>query len=170
MIVFLRQSFFADGIADAVEGSADADQDSLPNFLDPDSDGDGILDTVEGEGDADGDGVPNYLDLDSDNDGIPDSIECRCHGRWQMGCQPDDADGDGIPNYLDLDSDNDGIPDQVEGGVNHDDAYEANPGRRLMEPDADGEIYLFPPFPPPPLSCHFQPLSGHSAAHLTDTA
>jgi len=68
-----------DGIPDSVEGAADPDGDSLPNFLDPDSDGDGLLDTVEAgadpanPADTDGDGTPDYLDLDSDNDGIPDS-------------------------------------------------------------------------------------------------
>ncbi len=41
----------------------------------PDTDGDGVSDIEEGTGDADNDGVPNYLDLDSDGDSISDSHE-----------------------------------------------------------------------------------------------
>jgi outer membrane protein OmpA-like peptidoglycan-associated protein len=93
-----------DGIPDASEGRKDTDMDGLPNFIDKDSDNDGIPDAVETGMDFDKDGKPNYVDTDSDNDGIPDKIEGI-----------NDADGDGKPNYLDLDSDGDGIPDSVEG-------------------------------------------------------
>ncbi|MBI2422886.1 MAG: hypothetical protein HYV27_08650 [Candidatus Hydrogenedentes bacterium] len=40
-----------------------------------DADNDGIPDDYEGSGDPDGDTIPNYLDLDSDNDGVNDSTE-----------------------------------------------------------------------------------------------
>jgi len=92
-----------DGIADAVEGTDDADHDGISNCLDSDSDGDGIPDAVEGIDDADHDGVPNYLDLDSDNDGIPDSVEGMA-----------DPDDDSLPNFIDADSDGDGAPDALE--------------------------------------------------------
>ncbi|MFL0163424.1 hypothetical protein U0R11_13585, partial [Aquirufa sp. 1-SAACH-A3] len=72
----------------------DFDSDSIPNFLDPDSDNDGILDMIEKNMDSDGDGDANYLDLDSDNDGILDTQE-RSY----------DTDGDGVMNFLDSDSD-----------------------------------------------------------------
>lgn len=116
-----------DGIPDAVEGGADADNDGRPNLADPDSDGDGISDIIEGTEDVDGDGVPNFLDLDSDGDTLPDARE------WiaprtdpynpdtdQDGIRDDidglqDTDGDGTINALDRDSDDDGIPDAVEG-------------------------------------------------------
>ncbi|MBN1874474.1 MAG: right-handed parallel beta-helix repeat-containing protein [Anaerolineae bacterium] len=44
----------------------DVDGDTIPNYLDTDSDGDGKLDSDEGKGDSDGDGVPNFLDYQSD--------------------------------------------------------------------------------------------------------
>ena len=115
---------------------ANTDSDTIPDHLDPDSDGDGISDAIEagftdadGDGEVDGtvdtdgtvsdsdgygtpadtdlDGTPNHLDLDSDNDGILDSIE---------GDDTVDTDGDGTPNYLDIDSDGDGCYDAVEAG------------------------------------------------------
>ena len=92
-----------DGINDPVEGTADPDGDSLPNYLDPDSDGDGISDATEGWTDHDGDGTYDALDLDSDEDGIPDADEGT-----------GDPDGDGQPNYLDGDSDDDGWSDLTE--------------------------------------------------------
>jgi len=93
-----------DGIPDASEGRKDSDMDGLPNFIDKDSDNDGIPDAVETGMDYDKDGKPNYVDTDSDNDGISDEYE---------GVQ--DTDGDGKPNYLDLDSDGDGVSDRLEG-------------------------------------------------------
>ncbi|WP_298760081.1 hypothetical protein [uncultured Psychroserpens sp.] len=51
----------------------DTDDDSVPNFFDPDDDGDGVLtinEDIDNDGDptnddTDGDGIPNYLDEDS---------------------------------------------------------------------------------------------------------
>lgn len=103
-----------DGVDDALSPS-DQDGDSVPDYLDDDTDDDGIADATEGAGDADSDGVPNYRDLDSDNDGIPDELE------------PFDSDGDGADDYVDLDSDNDGIPDSVESN-----------GLPLIDTDGDG--------------------------------
>jgi hypothetical protein len=102
-----------DGIPDTIEGTGDADQDGIPNYLDLDSDGDGIEDRIEYTGDpefddVDHDGIPNFLDLDSDGDGIEDRIEYTGDPEF------DDVDHDGIPNFLDTDSDNDGVPDAVE--------------------------------------------------------
>ena len=42
----------------------DQDEDGIPNYLDLDSDDDSIPDVVEGSGDADLDSVPNYSDRD----------------------------------------------------------------------------------------------------------
>ncbi|WP_211296732.1 beta strand repeat-containing protein, partial [Polaribacter butkevichii] len=88
---------------------------------------------------TDGDSIPDYLDLDSDNDGIPDVIEAggtdlNNDGRADdddnnvdnsgsngiptsagTGLTPTSTDADSIPDYLDLDADNDGIPDNIEG-------------------------------------------------------
>jgi hypothetical protein len=98
-----------DTIFDSIEGSLDTDGDSVPNFLDLDSDGDTILDSYELDVDTDGDSIGDFLDSDSDNDSIPDAIE----GVF-------DLDGDTIANFRDLDSDSDGIPDKVEGFVDND--------------------------------------------------
>ena len=103
-----------DGVDDALSPS-DQDGDSVPDYLDGDTDGDGIADATEGAGDTDTDGVPNYRDLDSDDDGIPDELENF------------DSDGDGADDYVDLDSDNDGIPDAVESN-----------GLPLIDTDGDG--------------------------------
>ena len=57
-----------DGIFDKLEGLGDPDQDSLPNFLDPDADGDWVTDRKEwGDNpaaarDSNNDGLPDYLD------------------------------------------------------------------------------------------------------------
>eukprot|EP01043_Picozoa_sp_COSAG02_P032980 COSAG02_NODE_2228_length_9446_cov_10.277201_1_plen_2860_part_01 len=114
-----------DGIADAVEGTADNDGDGTPNYLDLDSDADGIADAVEGTADIDGDGTPNYLDLDSDGDGIDDVEEGA-----------DDDDGNGTPNYLDgPDSDGDGILDAAEG----DDDMDSDGVPNAQDTDSDGD-------------------------------
>lgn len=55
---------------------SDYEQSLLANApLPADNDGDGLIDTAEGLGDVDLDTVPNYLDLDSDGDGISDGTE-----------------------------------------------------------------------------------------------
>ena len=56
----------------------DTDNDSVPDYLDLDSDNDGIYDAVEtgsNNTDTDSDGIKNYRDIDSDNDLCPDAIE-----------------------------------------------------------------------------------------------
>jgi len=102
-----------DGIYDEFEvgnGATprDSDGDTVPDYLDDDSDGDGILDADEhGTAvgaeplDTDGDGTPDYIDEDSDGDGIADADEESTV----------DTDGDGLPNNLDTDSDGDEVPD-----------------------------------------------------------
>ncbi len=123
-----------DGTSDATEAAEGT------NLVNPDQDGDGILNTVEGNGDLDGDSLPNYLDLDSDNDSIADIVEngkpdIDNNGRVDTsdnGTNDDsttttssiqndetqlfDSDGDGIPNMFDLDSDQDGLTDLAESG------------------------------------------------------
>jgi len=53
----------------------DTDANSIPDYLDLDSDNDGIADALEAGADptlpvdTNGDGVPDSLDLDSDGDG-----------------------------------------------------------------------------------------------------
>ncbi|MCC6437540.1 MAG: hypothetical protein IT196_21095 [Acidimicrobiales bacterium] len=80
-----------DGVADSVERGVsvaavdfgqDADNDGIPDAMDPDAtagadaDHDGLLDSFAPV-DTDGDGSPDYRDLDSDNDGTPDSSDAH---------------------------------------------------------------------------------------------
>ncbi|MFA0964505.1 T9SS type A sorting domain-containing protein [Roseivirga sp. BDSF3-8] len=130
-----------DGIPDSDEsngfdGSADADGDNLPDYLDSDhfafidANADGVSDFF----DSDMDGVPNHLDKDSDNDGIPDAVEANGgimpanmgnDGRYSIAyVQSNDTDADGIVNDLDLDNggvlladpdtDSDGVKDRLD--------------------------------------------------------
>lgn len=108
-----------DGVSDATEAAEGT------NLADSDQDGDGIINEAEGADDPDGDSLPNFLDLDSDNDGIPDIVEngradTDNNGLLDTAESPTDvlfdADEDGIPNMLDLDSDQDGISDFAESG------------------------------------------------------
>jgi len=70
----------ADGLPDGKEPAGDADNDGVPNFLDPDSDNDGVPDGQEPPGDPDKDGLDNVVDPDSDNDGIPDGNDGTPYG------------------------------------------------------------------------------------------
>ena len=64
---------------------------------DGDYDGDGIPDSIEGTADADNDGIPNLMDTDSDNDGVPDAIESEYNRNpYAAGEDLADADGDGF--------------------------------------------------------------------------
>lgn len=85
------------------------DGDSVPNFLDVDSDNDGLTDTREAEGvDANGNGRIDGF-VDTNNDGWSDPLATTP-------LPFRDLDNDGLANYLDLDSDNDGLPDIIEMG------------------------------------------------------
>jgi hypothetical protein len=67
-----------DGMPDNVGSLAkpfDCNGDTIPDYMDKDSDSDGIPDAVEYDTDSDGDGYFDRYELDSDNDGISDSIE-----------------------------------------------------------------------------------------------
>lgn len=110
-----------DGLADSVdptEGGTpltviDTDFDTVPDFLDLDSDNDGITDVAEtNNADNDGDG---HLDnaTDSDGDGLADMVDPDANGTPVV---QKDQDQDGVMNHHDLDSDNDGITDLIEAG------------------------------------------------------
>ncbi len=117
--------------------------------------------------DTEGDTIPDYLDVDSDNDGILDNVEAQRWNRFTAPCgldidgnglddhyesapgsgqgiNPFDFDKDSHPNFRDIDSDNDGIPDNVEAQTtagyiapNNDDAatYTANDGLNSAYPN-----------------------------------
>lgn len=77
-----------DGILNHHEGCqflTDTDGDTIPDFLDLDSDNDGVPDEIEAGDtllntppkDFDGDGLPDFRDNDGDNDGVLDGDEDR---------------------------------------------------------------------------------------------
>jgi hypothetical protein len=91
-----------DGITNQTEGF-DPDMDSNPN-------------TGTAPIDTDSDSIPDYLDLDSDNDGILDTEEKGT--LTNSSTNPSDVDSDGTPDFRDLDSDNDSTKDVLESGRN----------------------------------------------------
>ncbi len=132
-----------DGLDDAVvaNGVRDTDGDSLPDYLDIDSDNDGINDAIEAGGvDANDDGMIDGF-TDANGDGLDDATATTplAVTNTDSGGAPNhadfdsdndgipdaiegnvDTDNDGVPDYLDLDADNDGIPDAIEAGTGTD--------------------------------------------------
>lgn len=87
-------------------GLTNHDTDTIPNYLDLDSDNDGISDLAEGGGlDPNLVGTLAGIMIDANSDGWDDRDSLL--GRLNH-------DGDGLFNFLDLDSDNDGIYDILE--------------------------------------------------------
>ncbi|WP_181896407.1 T9SS type B sorting domain-containing protein [Seonamhaeicola aphaedonensis] len=147
-----------DGIPDVVENTGTL---VLPSNSDINQNGlDDAYENNTMPIDTDGDSIPDYLDLDSDNDGIFDIEEtgqlgilffdANLDGRedgpygtngWTnnaetfpdsnlIGYTPNDLDTDTIFSYLDLDSDGDGCSDVIEAGFsdgNADDLIGDNP-------------------------------------------
>ena len=100
----------------------DTDGDSLPDYVDTDSDDDGIVDAIEGH-DFDANGVPenDWMASDKDLDGLSDGYEGDTAIDVDVNDEIDnpstdlpDTDGDGIPDYRDTDDDGDGIATQDE--------------------------------------------------------
>lgn len=92
----------------------DFDGDSVPDFIDLDSDNDSQFDVdeaglINGDGDIDGDGIGDGPD--TDRDGVLDIFE-NVNG-WGTQVRPfaEDIDGDGQPDQLDLDYDGNGTTD-----------------------------------------------------------
>ena len=121
-----------------------ADGDSLPNYLDLDSDDDGFTDLLEADGDTDTYGDADYIDFDSDQDGVLDADECggvNADGRWSTSaCTDDDFDDDSVVDRLDVDDDNDGIDTVIEqaAGCVEDTGYDACAGEAG---NADGDAF-----------------------------
>ena len=94
------------------EGCADTDLDTVPDYIDLDSDNDGILDAVEaGHGQPQTNGI---LHGAVGNDGVPDAVQIDPDGNV-VNYSILNTDSDGIDDFIDLDADGDGIPDNVEG-------------------------------------------------------
>lgn len=118
----------ANGLDDAYEGSTigifpvDTDGDSLPDYLDEDSDNDNVPDSIEAH-DYDHDGIPDVVLIgsDKDDDGLDDGYE----GVESIDIDINDeinapfdnlpnTDGDSESDYRDTDDDNDGIETAAE--------------------------------------------------------
>ena len=116
----------------------DTDGDSLPDYLDEDSDNDNILDLVEGH-DYNFDGIADFVLLgsDKDNDGLDDGFEGATVIDIDVNDEFNDpysdlpnTDGDEESNYRDADDDDDGIETRDE-DLNGDGDY--------TNDDADGD-------------------------------
>jgi hypothetical protein len=92
----------------------DSDMDSVPDYLDLDSDNDSLFDVDEagvynGDGDINGDGKGDLVD--TDRDGILDLYDNNTGFGTNVRPYANDLDFDGMPDYLQLDSDYDGVTD-----------------------------------------------------------
>lgn len=121
-----------------------SDSDSIPDYLDLDSDNDGLLDITEvasGCLDDNENGLCDGPDLD--NDGIADSIDDDVMAFGDPnGTNPPDADGGnnpGTPDYVDTDSDDDGTND-VDGVSVCVDVAPADGECDGMDTDGDGAV------------------------------
>jgi uncharacterized repeat protein (TIGR01451 family) len=100
-----------DGILDSVElgqdPDADADNDGIPNYMDPDY----CVGQMNSYGicsqfDIDNDGMPNHMDLDSDGDGCSDALESGATtteyaSNYQFPASP--VGTDGVPDAVQVD-------------------------------------------------------------------
>lgn len=151
------------GLDDAYENNGniglfpiDTDGDSLPDYLDDDSDDDGIPDNIEGH-DHDRDGIPDvtYIGSDKDNDGLDDAYE----GATQIDIDANDeindpfgdlpnTDADEESDYRDTDDDDDNIEtrdEDLDGDGNYaNDDSNGNGIPEYLEPNIQGnEIEVF---------------------------
>jgi len=113
----------------------DQDGDSVPNYLDRDSDNDGIHDVTEGGNeDPEDDGVLSLINT-SDVNAL--GVVSFSIGQ-EVTSNASNRDGDILPDYLDLDSDNDGIHDVLEAGLEDAD----NDGRIGLAVNSYGQSIL----------------------------
>ncbi len=134
----------------------DTDNDSLPDYLDEDTDNDGVLDNIEGN-DYNQDGIPDHVFIgsDKDNDGLDDGYEGYTLIDVDVNDEIDDpyddlpnTDGDSESDYRDTDDDGDGIASKDEdmngdGDYANDDS-DGNGTPEYLEPNiVEDEIEVF---------------------------
>jgi hypothetical protein len=88
----------------------DFDADTVPDYLDLDTENDGIADNIEWQL---GSSYVVATATDTDKDGLADVYDLS-PGSFGGGQSAQDSDADGNPDFRDRDSDNDGVPDVVE--------------------------------------------------------
>jgi gliding motility-associated-like protein len=108
-----------DGIDDVYGNGltpADFDNDTIPNYLDLDSDNDGIYDLTESGSNAADTNLNGIIDGNNfGTNGLADSVETTPES-GELNYTISDTDSDSIYNYTELDSDNDLCPDVIEAG------------------------------------------------------
>ncbi|MBQ9396585.1 MAG: hypothetical protein IJU23_13860, partial [Proteobacteria bacterium] len=138
------------------EKPVDCDADTIPDYMDFDSDNDGFCDDMEGvlRMNIMVNGVKrgsySRYNADTDSDGISDAVEAagvlnvsKLGAKNKYGCytinKVRDSDGDGIMDLLEIDSDNDGLKDSVENNI-----VCSNGLVPRIKADTDGDGYLDP--------------------------
>lgn len=127
----------ANGLDDAYETNGelglfpiDTDGDSMPDFLDTDTDDDGVPDAIEGH-DQNRDGIPDRgpIGSDKDDDGLDDGYEGAIMVDFDVNDEIENpfidlpnTDGDNESDYRDTDDDNDGI-ETINEDINNDMDY-----------------------------------------------
>lgn len=95
--------------------AANSDNDSLPNYLDLDSDNDGIFDIVESGSSGNGNNTSGIISGNVGTNGLLNSLETSPNSGI-INYSLADSDADGIYNYTEIDSDDDGCLDTIEAG------------------------------------------------------
>ncbi|MBO4349704.1 MAG: hypothetical protein J6A01_02005 [Proteobacteria bacterium] len=120
---------------DLIISWSDIDNDTIPDYMDNDTDGDSTIDTDE---------IAGIKSSDPDGDlhmGRACVESCGCN-EGDLWCPeggpsyPWDSDGDTIPDYRDFDSDGDGILDQIE--LDYDSNHDGTLDRYSLDSDGDG--------------------------------
>lgn len=153
------------GLDDAYENGGglglfpvDTDGDSLPDYLDDDSDNDNVPDIIEAH-DRDQDGIADivFIGSDKDNDGLDDGYEGNIAIDVDVNDEIDDpindlpnTDSDNESDYRDTDDDDDGIEtidEDTDGDGNYaNDDVDGNGIPNYLDPDlvvAEDEVEVF---------------------------
>ncbi len=109
----------------------DTDGDTIPDYMDDDSDNDGLKDSFEGKNDSDLDGVLDRYTQDSDGDGVKDGDEVDANGEL---LKYQSEDGNTVYCYRTPDCDGDALSDK--------DEVMCNGVSTALVADADGDGYL----------------------------
>jgi len=107
-----------DGIDDVFGNGilpANTDNDTVPNYLDSDSDNDGIFDIIESGSTGNSNNTSGITVGNVGANGLDNTLETSPDS-GTINYTLTDTDGDGIYNYMELDSDDDGCNDVIEAG------------------------------------------------------